>query len=459
MTALLDPAGVSAGAQSDQGARRAFGQTGDPGTRLLAGPPARAGAEPLAAHSARLGFAQIGAHDPKAIVRLAEESGLTGRGGAEFPSGRKLATVARRAEPPIVVVNASEGEPASRKDRHLVELRPHLVLDGATVVAAALGATEAVVYLHGRSAAALAAVGRAMSDRHVAGWPDPPWRIVQAPDRFVAGESTAVVSFLEGRGAVPRKLRVPVAEVGVRGRPTFVSNAETFAHLALIARFGPAWFRETGAPGAPGTTLITLCGAVSEPGRVLEMLGPVSFGEMLRVAGGIEWPPAALLVGGYAGRWVSGENAWNTSCDRHALGLAGVGLGCGLVGVLAPGTCGLAETVRLLEYLARESAGQCGPCVLGLPALAADFAALAVGRARKTDLAAMRRRMAAIRGRGACAHPDGAVVLAESALHVFRDDVARHLRRRPCPPPAWRPTFQIPGQGAVGEVAVLGGDR
>lgn len=423
-----------------------FGPAGAPATRLLAGPVAEAGSEQLSDHVSRLGPAPIGAFSTRNLIELVLASGLTGRGGGEFPTGKKLETVASRPGGAVVVVNASESEPASRKDRHLLELRSHLVLDGAAIVAAALRARVAVIYSHQGRDRCLRAVAQALAERAAAGVGDPDWRITLAPDRYVAGESTAVISHLEGMQAIPRKQRLPVAEHGVSGRPTFLSNAETFAHIALIARHGAAWFREAGSARSPGSTLVTLTGAVDRPGTVLELASSAPFAALLSYAGTIT-PPPALLIGGYAGRWVAGERAWHFPCDRGALSSAGVRLGCGIIGALAPGACGLAETVRLLEYLAGETAGQCGPCVFGLPALAAAFAELAAGAIRPSGLRTMQRRMAIMRRSGACAHPDGAILLAESALHVFADDVSRHLKGRACPVAKWAPSFPLPVPG------------
>jgi NADH:ubiquinone oxidoreductase subunit F (NADH-binding) len=410
----------------------AFGILGDPQTRLLAGPPAHRGVESLSSHLGRLGPLVL-PKDKDQVLELVTSSGLVGRGGGEFPVARKLATAGAAGGDPIVVVNGSEGEPASRKDRTLLEHRPHLVLDGAEVAASAVGASEIVVYTHAARLATRRSLARAIRERgavsHVNG---ARVHVALAPGTYVAGESSAVVSVLEGRGPLPTRRHVPVAVSGFAGRPTVVSNVESISHLALLARFGPEWFTAAGSEDAPGSTLVTLAGGVSHPGLVVEVLAPVPLGDVLRRHGGIDSPAPAVLVGGYGGRWVGGDAAWHAPVDRAALRQAELGLGCGLIAPLPHRSCGLATTWHLLDYLASQSAGQCGPCVLGLPTLADELAMIVRGSAGRGDIRRLTRKAIDLRGRGDCAHPDGASMLLESALEVFAADATGHARGRPC---------------------------
>ncbi|HUY21587.1 MAG TPA: NADH-ubiquinone oxidoreductase-F iron-sulfur binding region domain-containing protein [Acidimicrobiales bacterium] len=413
-------------------ARPAFGTLGDPQTRLLAGPGPARGAETLRAHLDRLGPLPLPARRAD-LLELVRASRLAGRGGGEFPVARKLAAAAGAGGDPLVVVNGSEGEPASRKDRTLLEHRPHLVLDGAALAAHAVGASTVVVYLHASRPTTWSAVARALDERRAGpGDGAVSFHVASAPDAYVAGESSAVVNVLEGGGPLPRRHPNPVAVCGVHGRPTVVSNAETLGHLALLGRFGPGWFTMAGSPDAPGSTLLTLAGGVRAPGLVVEVLEPVRLGDVLRVHGGVDGAPGAVLIGGYGGRWIGGEAAFDAPLDRGALRRAEVGLGCGIVAPLPPRSCGLATTLVLLDYLAGQSAGQCGPCVLGLPALADELAAIVDGCATKGDVRRLTSKALGLRGRGDCSHPDGAIALLESALDVFADDAARHARGRHC---------------------------
>jgi NADH:ubiquinone oxidoreductase subunit F (NADH-binding) len=213
----------------------------------------------------------------------------------------------------------------------------------------------------------------------------------------------------------------------VGGAPTLVQNVETLAHLALIARHGAGWFRAAGQPDEPGTFLATVSGAVAAPGVVEAGYG-VTLGELIRAAGGASSELAAILVGGYHGGWVPADPALPVS--RAALAPFGASPGAGVVVALPVGSCGLVETARIAGYLAGESAGQCGPCVNGLPRLAGSLADLAARRARPGLPAEVDRLARLVEGRGACRHPDGTSRLIRSALRAFDADVAAHLAGR-----------------------------
>jgi NADH:ubiquinone oxidoreductase subunit F (NADH-binding) len=362
------------------------------------------------------------------MIRMIEDAGLTGRGGGAFPTARKMRAVARSRQPSVVVVNASESEPASGKDRLLLRAAPHLVLDGAVLAAYAVGAREVIVCMHagGNTAAEL---GFAVTDRSRPG--TVPTRIVAVPPRYVAGEETSLMTLINKGEAVPAFTPPRPFERGVGGRPTLVCNAETYAHIGLIIRYGPGWFRAQGAPDAPGTALFTVSGAVARPGVIEAPLG-TSVADLLELAGGACEPLQATLTGGYGGTWLPLERL-RTPTTPAALAGAGATIGPGIVVALSRRTCGLAEAARVLAWLAEESAGQCGPCVLGLAAVSADFAAVAGCRADASCYQRLRRRLSIISGRGACRHPDGAIRFAESALRVFGPHLGAHARANGCP--------------------------
>jgi NADH:ubiquinone oxidoreductase subunit F (NADH-binding) len=234
------------------------------------------------------------------------------------------------------------------------------------------------------------------------------------------------------------------AQRGVHGRPTLVDNVETLAHLALIARFGAEWYRGCGTAAAPGTTLVTVGGAVWRPG-VYEVEYGMSLEAVLDEAGGPAAPTAAVLVGGLGGAWLAPPFA-DLAFTPEDLRRAGAnGGGVAALTVLPRRACGLAETARVVHYLAAESARQCGPCLFGLPALAEDMSALAVGGGSPATLERLRRRLDVVAGRGACAHPDGAAALVASALRVFADDVQRHVAGSPCSSAGLRTWLPVPG--------------
>lgn len=406
---------------------------------LMAGPGA--GPESLAGHVRRLGPCPRGGDDVRAEVA---ESGLRGRGGARFPTSVKWEAVAARARGrAVVVVNGAEGEPASWKDQLLLALRPHLVLDGAVLAARSVGARDVVVYVgaglrHAEAAVEAALRERAGSDRKVR------VRLASAPARYVAGEETAAVSFLNGGEAKPAVVPPRPFERGVGGRPTLVQNVETLAAVAMVARFGGRWFRGAGTADSPGTTLLTVRGAVSAPG-VLEVPHGVSLADAVDRAGGSAERAPGVLLGGYFGTWLPGRRAASLPLDDRSLAGARASLGCGVVAVLPESTCGVAETSRVFGYLARESAQQCGPCRVGLPALAGVLADVAAGRATAEHADRLLRWTAQLGGgRGACKHPDGAVGFLRSAMEVFVEDFENHLRLRPCRRAHGEPALPVP---------------
>ncbi|HEX9518612.1 MAG TPA: NADH-ubiquinone oxidoreductase-F iron-sulfur binding region domain-containing protein [Streptosporangiaceae bacterium] len=378
------------------------------------------------------------------LIAEVERSGLAGHGGAGFPTGRKLRSVAAGAGPAVIVANGSEGEPASYKDRLLLVRQPHLVLDGVTLAAFAVGATEAYLVVHGTEARLTASLEGAIQAREVAGIDPVPIEIVGIGEGYVASEQTAIVQYLNGGPGLPTFAPPRTHERGVANRPTAVNNVETLAHLALVARYGHVWFREAGVPAAPGTTLVTVSGAIERPG-VYEIELGTPIGEVIRLAGGPAERPQAVLTGGYFGTWLTAEVAWTAPMSHPGLRSVGAAMGAGILIVLPEWCCGLAETARVVRYLAGESAGQCGPCVFGLPALADALDDLAYEGGRGDGIARIAGLIPLIEGRGACRHPDGATQLAASALASFGDDAHWHDIEGPCYAVREPPLLPVPG--------------
>ena len=408
---------------------------GPAAARLLAGWYATGRPANLTDHLRRHGppavAAAPGGRTPMPLVEAVEAAGLTGRGGAGFPTARKLRAVAGRRGRAVVVVNAMESEPASAKDRFLLTVAPHLVLDGAVLAAAAVGADTVHVCLPRTRPAQHRRLAAALEERRHARLDRVRLRLHALPHAYVSSESTALVRWLNGGPARPQGVPPGSHERGVARRPTLVHNVETLAHLALIARHGPGWFRQAGTAQDPGTTLVTVSGAVAAPG-VLEVALGTPLAALVERAGGPVEPPAAVLVGGFAGAWLP-PALLHTPLTRRDLAPLGAAPGAGVLVALPRTACGLSETARILAYLAAHGARQCGPCRFGLPAVAEDVTALAAGRADPELPSRLRRRIGLLPDRGACRHPDGAARLAASALRVFADDVGHHLTHGACP--------------------------
>ncbi len=392
-----------------------------PGPMLLAGTEDEPG---IGAHRRRVG--PLPRVDLAALLDVVETASVRGRGGAGFPFARKLATVAGArgrlgARRPVVVVNAAEGEPASAKDEALVRLAPHLVLDGAELAARALGAREVHVITSQDRSAAGRAVDAALAERTGRGLR---WTRHTAEGRFVAGQARAVLELMAGRPGLPVTSWAPEALDGHRGRPTLLSNAESWAHLAALVLHGPA-YTALGTPDEPGTTLLTLSTPPDAAGRMGRVR--VVEAEHGATATSVLGPAALvspLLVGGFHGGWVHPRDVPGLTVSAAHLRSLGLSIGAGAWLSLSDGSCPVTETARYTAFLAAESAGRCGPCRNGLPALADEVNGLADGadtRRRLEQLTGL------VTGRGACAHPDGTARLVTSLLTRLEDIVEDHL--------------------------------
>jgi NADH:ubiquinone oxidoreductase subunit F (NADH-binding) len=380
------------------------------------------------------------------LIPMLQESGLTGRGGAAFPAGRKLAAVIDAGTRPIVIGNGAEGEPASDKDKAILWISPHLVLDGLQLAAEAVGSRSVGLYVQ-RSSRLRERLDAALAERAAAGIDRAPVEIIDAPPRFLAGEESALASRANGGPARPAFKPPRVFERGVAGRPTLVQNVETLAHIALIARYGARWFRSLGTVDEPGSMLCTLHRADGTKDVVEAAIGTplrnlLTLDDRGRLEGGAS-AAQAILVGGYHGAWLPASQAARTALSNAALRPAGGFVGAGVLVALPADRCGLAETARVTRYLALESAGQCGPCFNGLPRIATVLDELASSRPARQALADIQRWAGLVEGRGACHHPDGTVRFVRSALRVFGAEIERHENGR-CTAPGARPFLPLP---------------
>jgi NADH:ubiquinone oxidoreductase subunit F (NADH-binding) len=396
--------------------------------------------EDLRTHLARYGRPPLG-HPGGRLITAIQEAGLTGRGGAAFPVYRKLAIVARARGRKVIVANGAESEPASRKDALLLRAAPNLVLDGLQLAAEAIGASEAHLYLHpGVSPEIL----QALDQRQATGLDRLGVTITEAPPRFLAGQESALVNRLSGGPAVPTFVPPRVSERGLGGAPTLVQNVETLAHLALIARYGPRWFRALGTAQEPGSMLATVY--TKDNAQVIE----AEIGTPLRTLINQETNAHAVLIGGFHGAWLPIDTIGTLTLDNAALKTHGAALGAGVIAALPADRCGLAEAARVVRYLAAESAGQCGPCLNGLPRIATAVAELAGSGHRRQVRADLERWAGLVTGRGACNHPDGTVRFVRSTLTVFAPEISLHARGR-CSATDRTPFLPLPAVMPVSE--------
>ena len=379
------------------------------------------------------------------IIDLVEQSGLRGRGGAAFPTARKLRAVKSARRGAIVVANGCESEPLSAKDALLLRELPHLVLDGAALAARAVGARKVTVAIKRSGQAEREAVEWAIAQRANAKLDEVEFDVFAASDSFLSGQETALVAQLNGGAARPMFIPPRVTDRGVQARPTLVQNVETLANIALIARHGAAWYRTVGTDEEPGAMLLTVGGAAAVPG-VFE----VAYGTPLRdVLGAAQVRPedvAGFLVGGYFGSWLPVSLAARLELSQHGLREHGASLGCGVVIALPTTSCPVAETVHVASYLAGQSAHQCGPCSHGTAAIADTLSAIEQGRAARSAFADLRRWTLDLPGRGACHHPNGVAHFVSTALHTFGAQFDDHARHGPCDACATPSMLGLPGR-------------
>jgi NADH:ubiquinone oxidoreductase subunit F (NADH-binding) len=347
------------------------------------------------------------------LADLLDAAGLAGRGGAAFSTATKVR--AAHAHDAHLVVNACDGEIGAAKDGWVVENHLPELVHGATLLAA--GRRRGVLFAAhrgSRTAAVLAAAGL---------------DVLETPPRYVSSEESALVSLAQGGLARPMTKRLPVVaggrdSRGARVRPTLVLNAETVWRVAQIAERGPGWFRSSGTSTEPGPRLVSVSGYVASQ-QVRETEAGVSVVSLLDAAGGLHPEAPAVLVGGLGGAFLTPEEARRLRWSRESLGTVGAAVGPGVLIVLDPWTCPLETVAQMLRYAAGESAGQCGPCMFGLPAVAREWDDL-VSRPSRAGEERVRRRLELLPDRGACRFPDGVGRFTASALRVLGSHLAGH---------------------------------
>lgn len=376
----------------------AFPATGRPdvlqlaGTDLFAGVSGPGEALDLAAHRHRWDEQP---RLPLAVLAAAARTAdLRGAGGAGFPTHRKLESMTGRRVSAIVI-NGSEGEATSAKDGQLLLHVPHLVLDGAAAAATATGCRRIVIQVGCDRPEIEASVTRALAERDDQGLR---WSLEPVADRFVSGEASAIIQRLSGGEALPRDLGKPPRDPRhrVRRAHVFLSNVETFARLALASR------------GHTMTTaLVTASGAVARPG-VYEVPQEWTVAD-LAAAVGVVGDPDLVITGGWHGTWMLTRNLAQVPLHRDRLADVGARWGAGAFVWLPAQVRPQRALAQVTRWLAAESAGQCGPCVAGLPALAAAV-----------EGGSVTHQLTDVEGRGLCAHPTATAAAVRSALAAMK---------------------------------------
>jgi NADH:ubiquinone oxidoreductase subunit F (NADH-binding) len=412
---------------------------------LLTRPPGSA-PETLEAYRAAGGYEALrvvlSGRAPADVVREVAESGLRGRGGAGFPTGRKWELAASaEGTPRYVVANGGEHEPGSRKDRLLVTEYPHKVLEGIALCAFATRAAEAWIYLIEDMDEALASARAAIEEARTAGFLGHSVlgsgfalevHVAAAPTTYVAGEETAALEVIEGRKAWPRKKPPYPGVSGLFGKPTTVNNIETLAHVPGIVRHGSAWFRGLGVDGGAGTMLFTLDERVTRPGVYELPLGSTFRGLLYDHGGGPRTGRAIRAILPALSSSFVPASALDLPLTHEALKDAGSGLGCGGVSFVEEGECLVCRVAGISDFFMREQCGQCPPCRMETNTLAAVLGQVKAGTAG--DYVAQIEKITSFaRGKGYCSLIEMAAAPVTSALRHFPEDFANHARTGACP--------------------------
>jgi NADH-quinone oxidoreductase subunit F len=371
------------------------------------------------------------AGSPEAVIAEVDAAGLLGRGGAGFPAGRKWRMVAQApARPHYVVCNADESEPLIFKDRVLMDSDPHQLLEGMALAGYAVGADTGIIYIRGEYEAQAARLERAMAQVEAAGLLRGDgvafhFQLHRGAGAYICGEETALLESLEG-GRGPPPLRPPYPpSAGYRGRPTLVSNVETFAAVPAIIAHGAAWYRALSPAASPGTKLYTLLGHLRRPGLVEAAFG-LTLRQLIEDFGGGMRPGSRFhcaLTGGAAGTIV--PSALRDVPLDYTSAARGVALGAGGVLVCDESVSPVALLRELLHFFAVESCGKCTPCRVGTQEAWAILDRLVAGQGRPGDVTALQRLAQILESASFCGLGQSAAIPIQTALAAFPADFAR----------------------------------
>ena len=364
------------------------------------------------------------------VWQLVKDSGLRGRGGAYFPVGAKWETARTTpAEKKFLLVNAEEGEPGIYKDRHLLEGDPHRVIEGLLIAAVGIGATNVVIVINGEARRSQERLMTALEKARELGVVSVPTEIRLGAGGYVLGEETALINAVHGQRAEPLARPPFPAVSGLESSPTVINNVETLANLPDIVRFGAEWFRSVGSAVTPGTKLVSLTGAVRQPGLYEVPLG-APLGEVFtNCGGGVNGDLRAILIGGPSGS-VLPASLLDTQLDVQPLQAVGGVLGAGGIAPITNSQCVVAAVRELVAYNARESCGKCTPCREGTQRMLQYFDDLCAGRASDDMLSSIDDLNDVLAYASLCGLGQMAPNPVRTLLRHFPEDVREHLAGR-----------------------------
>jgi NADH-quinone oxidoreductase subunit F len=383
--------------------------------------------------------------DPEEVMKTVSDSGLAGRGGAGFPTGRKWSFIPKGVLPTYLVINADESEPGAFKDRELMERNPHQLLEGVAISAFAVGCRKAFIYIRGEFLYVGEILDHAIAEAKAAGYLgenvfgagyDIDIVVHRGAGAYICGEESAMLDSLQGYRGFPR-LKPPFPAIkGLYGQPTVVNNVETIANVPHIINHGAAWYRSLGTEKSPGTKVCSISGPVNRPGNYeLEMGTPfrVLFEDL---AGGMRSGRTlkAYIPGGASAPMLPATPA-TLDVPMSYEGYVSVGsvLGSASFIIIPDDVCILRAQLRLSEFFAHESCGKCIPCREGTPWLAKTVRRIENGQGRPEDLPLLLDICDNILGRSFCPLGDFATSNIVASVKHFYDDYVAHIQERGCP--------------------------
>ncbi|MEW6262612.1 MAG: NADH-quinone oxidoreductase subunit NuoF [Thermodesulfobacteriota bacterium] len=384
---------------------------------------------------------------PEEVVTAVEASGLRGRGGAGFPTGRKwrsaVEAAAKKGPPVYVVVNGDEGDPGAFMDRTLMEGDPHAVLEGLIIGAYAVGARQGFMYVRTEYPLAIKHLSLAIAQARDLGLLGEnilgtgfsfDVQINRGAGAFVCGESTALFTSIEGRAGEPRPKYVRSVEEGLWGRPTVLNNVETWCNVPQIIERGPEWYSGLGVPHSTGTKVFSLVGKVNNVGLVEVPMG-MPLGRLVEeIGGGVPGRDRfkAVQTGGPSGGCLP-YALKDTPVDFDSLTKAGSMMGSGGMIVMDERDCVVDVARYFLRFLEEESCGKCLPCRLGLKAMLEFLDNFARGEGSLEDLDELKSLARAVQDGSLCALGGSAPNPVLTTLEYFRDEYLSHILDKKCP--------------------------
>ncbi|MFZ5646575.1 MAG: NADH-ubiquinone oxidoreductase-F iron-sulfur binding region domain-containing protein [Bacillota bacterium] len=382
--------------------------------------------------------------DPGQVVGEVISSGLRGRGGAGFPTGKKWEICANGSEKVrYVICNADEGDPGAFMDRTILESNPHLVLEGLAIAAYAIGANKGYFYIRAEYPLAVERIKYALDEAVIYGILGKSVlgtdfsleiEIFQGSGAFVCGEETALIASMEGEPGLPRHRPPFPSEAGLYGKPTVINNVKTLSYVPFIIKNGAQWYRSLGTPESPGTAIFALAGKLVNTGLAEVPMGTTLSQVIYDVGSGVAGNNKfkAVQIGGPSGGCLPGE-VLDTPIDYHTLTGAGAMMGSGGMVVLDQNDC-MVEIARFfLDFTQKESCGKCTFCRLGTKHMLGILERITRGEGRPEDIDLLLDLAEDIKAGSLCSLGKTAPNPVLSTLKYFRHEYEAHINEKRCP--------------------------